>query len=59
MMSVKEAILEIESMGKGYGVCHMVYDPNEYELYKDENVLIDHLSEAQVIAMVEILKLNN
>ena len=29
--------------------------PNEYALYKDDKCVIDHLSEAQVIALAEIL----
>ena len=54
-MEIREAINKIESLG--YGVCNMVHDASEYEIYNRENeVIIDHLSEAQVIAMAKILK---
>lgn len=55
---MKEAIKKLES--KGYFVCNQ-FDgftstiAGEYELYKGENVVIDHLSEAQVIQLSNIL----
>ena len=56
---MKEAIKKLEN--KGYFVCNQ-FDgftstiSNEYELYKGENVVIDHLSEAQVIALADLIK---
>ena len=55
---MKEAIKKLES--KGYGVDNQ-FDgftstiENEYELYNGENVVMDHLSEAQVIQLSNIL----
>ena len=55
---MKEAIKKLEN--KGYFVCNQ-FDgftstlAGEYELYKGENVVIDHLSEAQVLQISEIL----
>lgn len=41
---------------KGYYLFNMAYNKNQYELCDGEGkVLIDHLSEAQVIALSEIL----
>ena len=56
---MKEAIKKLES--KGYFVDNQ-FDgftstiENEYELYKGENVVIDHLSEAQVIALADLVR---
>ena len=56
---MKEAIKKLES--KGYFVENQ-FDgftstiENEYELYKDENVVIDHLSESQVIALADLVR---
>ena len=56
---MKEAIKKLES--KGYFVCNQ-FDgftstiENEYELYKGENVVMDHLSEAQVIALADLVR---
>lgn len=56
---MEEAIKKLES--KGYyvenqfdGFTSTITD--EYELYKGENVVIDHLSEAQVIALADLVK---
>ena len=55
---MKEAIKKLES--KGYFVCNQ-FDgftstiENEYELYKGENVVMDHLSESQVIALSNLI----
>ena len=41
---------------KGYYLFNMAYNKNQYELCDGEGeVLIDHLSEAQVIALSEML----
>ena len=41
---------------KGYYLFNMAYNKNQYELCDGEaEVLIDHLSEAQVIALSEML----
>ena len=56
---MKEAIYKLES--KGYFVCNQ-FDgftgtiENEYELYQGENIVMDHLSEAQVIALSDLIK---
>ena len=54
---MKEAIKKLEN--KGYFVCNQ-FDgfttTGEYELYKGENVVIDHLSEAQVIALADLVR---
>lgn len=56
---MKEAMQKLEN--KGYFVCNQ-FDgftstiENEYELYKGENVVMDHLSEAQVIALADLIK---
>ena len=56
---MKEAIERLES--KGYYIDNQ-FDgftgtiENEYELYKGENVVMDHLSEAQVIALADLVK---
>ena len=54
---MKEAMQKLES--KGYFVCNQfdgfTSTTDEYELYKGENVVIDHLSEAQVIALSNML----
>lgn len=56
---MKEAMQKLEN--KGYFVCNQ-FDcftstiADEYELYKGENVVIDHLSEAQVIALADLIK---
>lgn len=47
---MKEAIEKLEK--KGYYVCNQY---NEFELYKGEEVVIDRLSEAQVIALAALL----
>lgn len=55
---MKEAIKKLES--KGYYIDNQ-FDgftstlSSEYELYKGEEIVIDHLSEAQVIALSNIL----
>ena len=55
---MKEAINKLES--KGYFVCNQ-FDgfygtkEDEYELYKCDDIVMDHLSEAQVIALSNIL----
>ena len=55
---MKEAIKKLES--KGYFVCNQ-FDgftstiENEYELYNGENVVMDHLSESQVIALSNLI----
>ena len=56
---MKEAIKKLES--KGYfvenqfdGFTSTITD--EYEVYQGENVVIDHLSEAQVIALADLVK---
>lgn len=54
---MKNAIKKLES--KGYHICNQ-FDgfgttENEYELYKDADVVMDHLSEMQVIQLAEIL----
>ena len=55
---MKEAIKKLES--KGYFVCNQ-FDgfygtkKDEYELYKGDDIVIDHLSEAQVIQLSNIL----
>ena len=55
---MKEAINKLES--KGYFVCNQ-FDgftgtiENEYELYQGENIVMDHLSEAQVMQLSNIL----
>jgi len=52
--TLKKAINDIESFD--YVVCTMVHDHSEYEIYdRDWEVIIDHLSEAQVIALANIL----
>lgn len=56
---MKDAIKKLES--KGYSVNNQ-FDgftstlENEYELYKGENVVMDHLSEAQVVALADLVK---
>ena len=55
---MKEAINKLES--KGYFVCNQCdgftgTKENEYELYEGENIVMDHLSEAQVIQLSNIL----
>ena len=56
---MKEAIRKLEI--KGYFVCNQ-FDgfngtiENEYELYKNDDVVMDHLSEAQVIALADLVK---
>lgn len=56
---MKEAIKKLES--KGYFVCNQ-FDgftstkTGEYELYKGENVVMDNLSEAHVIALADLVK---
>lgn len=55
---MKEAIKKLES--KGYYIDNQ-FDgftstlSSEYELYKGDEIVIDHLSEAQVIALSNIL----
>lgn len=55
---MKEAIERLES--KGYYIDNQ-FDgfvstlPDEYELYKGDNIVMDHLSEAQVIALSNFL----
>ena len=55
---MKEAIKKLEN--KGYFVCNQfdgfTSTTGEYELYKGENVVIDHLSESQVIALADLIK---
>ena len=54
----KNAVAKLES--KGYYIDNQ-FDgftstlSNEYELYKGEEIVMDHLSEAQVIALSNIL----
>ena len=56
---MKEAIKKLES--KGYYIDNQ-FDgftstlSNEYELYKGEEIVMDHLSEAQVIALADLVK---
>lgn len=54
---MKEAIKKLKE--KGYYVCNQYNgfgtNENEFELYKGEEVVIDHLSEAQVIALASLL----
>ena len=56
---MKEAIKKLES--KGYFVENQ-FDgfygtkEDEYELYKGDDIVIDHLSEAQVIALADLVK---
>ena len=56
---MKEAIKKLES--KGYFICNQ-FDgfygtkKDEYELYKGDDIVIDHLSEAQVIALADLVK---
>ena len=55
---MKEAINKLES--KGYFVCNQ-FDgfygtkEDEYELYKGDDIVMDNLSEAQVIQLSNIL----
>ena len=55
---MKEAIKKLEN--KGYFVCNQfdgfTNTTDEYELYNGENVVIDHLSEAQVIALADLVR---
>ncbi len=57
MKEAKEAIEKLEK--KGYHVCNQYNgfgtNENEFELYKGEEVVIDRLSEAQVIALAALL----
>ena len=54
---MKEAIEKLEK--KGYYVCNQYSGfgttENEFELYKGEEVVVDRLSEAQVIALAALL----
>lgn len=55
---MKEAIEKLEK--KGYHVCNQYNgfgtNENEFELYKGEEVVVDHLSEAQVIALSDLVR---
>ena len=55
---MKEAIKKLEN--KGYFVCNQfdgfASTTGEYELYKGESVVIDHLSESQVIALADLVR---
>ena len=52
---IREAEQKIYSK-RGYHVANMVYDNAEYEIYDaDGNVVIDHLSVAQLQQLAEIL----
>ena len=58
---MKEAIKKLEN--KGYYVSNQFYGfgaelgANEYELIdRDGNTVIDHLSEAQVISLADLIK---
>lgn len=59
MREIKEAIAALEE--KGYCICNQfngfgfVGETNEYELWKDENCLMDRLSEAHVVQLSEFL----
>ena len=56
---MREAIKKLES--KGYYIDNQ-FDgftstvSSEYELYKGDNIVMDHLSEAQVIALADLVK---
>lgn len=52
---IKEAEEKLYSK-RNYHLCNMVYDKNSYEICDNEgNVLIDHLSVAQLQQLAEIL----
>lgn len=55
----KNAVAKLES--KGYFVCNQ-YDgfygtkEDEYELYKGDDIVMDNLSEAHIIALADLVK---
>lgn len=56
---MREAIKKLES--KGYYINNQFNGftstlASEYELYKGEEIVMDHLSEAQVIALADLVK---
>lgn len=54
-LDLKEAMETLEQK-RNYHICNMVYNKALYELYdSEENVIMDNLSEAQVIDLSKLL----
>lgn len=53
-------IAEEKLYRKGYIVCNMVYNPNEYEIFceEKEKVVVDNLSLVQLGQIAEIIQPN-